>query len=297
MIKNCLKFLLCVTVYAIAFMLAGAILPFSQGFIETSQSESPAHMLFMIPQFVWNCFVIYFIVRHTRYTGIKLFARMLYVMFFAVFFITFVGALYSLNAFDGNMTMMDMISTMIIGLFSLPATIPLILKFFQNKDAKNAIIRNKKISIKTIMSKLAFCGIAYLASYFLFALFFQWPVEEFRMFYWNTPWGQAAWNGDSSGIIPWLSITAIRGVLNGLFILPMLSLIDKSKITFITGICLIYVTPAFNHFAPNPMFPDIVRVVHLVAMTGSMLLFGIVAGNILWGNNARQLTQSDDGVK
>ena len=167
-------------------------------------------------------------------------------------------------------------------------TIPLIMRFFQNKDAANIIVKRQKIDIKTIAIKLGLCGVVYLGAYFLFALFFQWQFEEFRIFYWYTPWGQAAWGGNYSGIIPWLSITILRGVLNGLFILPMLSVIDKNKTTFIIGICLIYVAPAINHVAPNPMYPDTVRLVHLVAMTGSMLLFGIIVGNILWGSKSKK---------
>ena len=299
MIKKCLKFLLCIAVYAIVFILASGVMPFSQGLIGTGEQmleNHPANILFMLAPFAWNCFAVYFIIRHTHYSGIKLFTRILYVMFFVVFFITNTGAMYSLNAFDGDMTALDMILTMITGLLSLLATIPILMKFFQNKGVAGVIVSSKKIDIKTTLAKLGLCGIVYLAAYFLFAYFFQWRFEEFRMFYAYTPWGQAAWGGNHSEMIPWLSITIIRGILNGFFILPMLSMIDKNKITFITGICLIYIAPAVNHLTPTPMFPDTVRIVHLVAMTGSMLLFGIIMGNILWGKDMSHPAQRNDGL-
>jgi hypothetical protein len=33
---------------------------------------------------------------------------------------------------------------------------------------------------------------------------------------------------------------------------------------------------------PNVLFPDIVRIGHLIEMTSSMFLFGVITGNILW---------------
>jgi hypothetical protein len=33
---------------------------------------------------------------------------------------------------------------------------------------------------------------------------------------------------------------------------------------------------------PNVLFPDIVRIGHLIEMASSMFLFGIITGNIVW---------------
>jgi len=286
MLKNCLKFLLSVAVYAFAFIVASGFMPYSNGFLEFSDlilEEHPIAMLSQLVNFAWICFTIYFIIKHTHYAGKKLFVRMLYVLFFTMFFITFLGAMYSVDAFEGRVTRLDFLLVMLTGLISLLPTLLLMIKLFGNKDEKTTIIENSKLDIKTVVVILGICGLVYFVAYFIFAYLVQWQFEEFRNFYSDTQWGRAAWGGDYSGLFPWLSITILRGILNGLFVLPLLSMITKNKRTFLVGLCLIYLAPAINHIAPNPMFPDTVRLLHLAAMTGSMLSFGIIVGNILWG--------------
>ena len=287
MIKTCLKFALSVFVYAIAFMIAGAFLPYSEGFLEIMTEQPPVAFLIQFVSFVWVCFAIYFIVKHTPYAGKKLFFRTLYILFLTMFFITFLGAMYSADAFDGKVTRLDFLSVMLTGLFSLLVTIPLMIRFFGNKSEAIAVIEIKKLDIKTTAQFLAFCGVLYMAVYFLFAFFVQWQFADFREFYGDTQWGQAAWGDDNSGLFAWLSITLIRGMLNGLFVLPLLAMITQNKRVFIIGLCLIYLAPALSHLSPNPMFPDTVRYLHLVAMAGSMLLFGLIVGNVLWKKVAR----------
>ena len=277
--------MLSVAVYAVAFMAASAFMPYSKGFMEYNElilEEHPIALLAQLVNFAWICFTIYFIIKHTPYVGKKLFARMLYVLFFTMYFITFLGAMYSVDAFGGRITSLDFLLVMFSGLISLLPTTLLMIKFFGNKDEATTIIENKKLDIKTVAEILGISGLVYFVVYFIFAYLVQWQFEGFRNFYSDTQWGRAAWGGDYSGLFPWLSITALRGILNGLFVLPLLSMITKNKRTFMIGLCLIYMAPAINHVAPNPMFPDTVRLLHLAAMSGSMLSFGLIVGNILW---------------
>jgi hypothetical protein len=276
-----------VVVYTVVFFAASAFMPYSQGFMESNDlllDENPTAILFHLVNFLWICFTIYFIIRNTPYAGKKLFIRLLYIMFFTIFFITFIGAMYSVEAFEGRITRLDYLFVMLTGLFSLLATIPIMIKFFGNKFIDNEIVQNRKIDIKTIAANLGICGLVYLVAYFIFAYLVQWQFEEFRNFYSDTQWGRAAWSGDRAGLLPWLSITVFRGILNGLFVLPLMSMITKNRRIFIIGLCLIYLAPAINHIAPNPIFPDAIRFLHLAGMTGTMLLFGVIIGNILWRN-------------
>lgn len=270
-VKTCLKFLLCVILYIIVFLLAGAFLPYSQKFMEFSEQLVGSTMIFMLVPILWICFTAYFIIKHASYGGKKLFARLLYVMFFVIFFITCFFALYSVNAFD-HMTWLDMVLPMFTGLLALLVTIPLMIKFFKNSYTKDAVTEYKIFCVKNTAIKLGFCGLIYLGAYAVFMFGVQWQFEEFRAFYINTPWAQTLRGENSVGIIPYILFQLIRGVLNGFFVLPMLSIISRSKFVFIIAICLIYLAPGVNHILPNPMIPDIVRYLHLVGMTGSMLL-------------------------
>jgi hypothetical protein len=259
-------------------------MPHSQVFLERSAmlDEHPYAMLFHVLNFAWVCFAVYFVIKHTPYAGKKLFFRTLYVTFFIVFFITFIGAMYSISAFGYMLTRFDFLLFMFTGLFALLATLPLMIKLFGNKNASDTHIAHSGIGIKTAAAKVGICGIAYVGVYFIIANLVQWRFEGFRNFYLDTPWGLAAWGGDYSGLPFWLFITVLRGMLNVFFALPLVSMLSKNKRTFIIGLCLMYLAPAVNHIGPSPIFPDAVRIAHLLGMVCTMLMFGILVGNILW---------------
>ena len=291
-VKNCLKFLLCVMAYGVVFMLVNAFLPFSQGFIEASEQaaeyQSPAMFLAFVFIF-WNCFTAYFIIRHANFCGKKLFVRLFYVMLFVVVFIP--GLLAMESAHVHNVMWQDMALIMIPGMLSLLAMIPLMMKFFQNNNAKDTFVEHKKLGFKDTVIKLGLCGLVLLpvlvCSYIINVLGF----EEYRAFYADTSWVQAIQGGNPIGFIPLITIPLFRGILNAFFLLPMLSMITKSKLRFITALCLLVLAPAMTMLVPNPLLPDIVRLLHFASWTGSMLLFGIIAGNILW-RSKRQMRNS-----
>jgi len=47
---------------------------------------------------------------------------------------------------------------------------------------------------------------------------------------------------------------------------------------------LIFLYLGITFLVPNALFPDRVRAGHFIELTSSMLLFGIIVGNILWVN-------------
>jgi hypothetical protein len=157
------------------------------------------------------------------------------------------------------------------------------IKLFRKKDGLVAIIDKKKQDIKSLALNLGLGGLVYAVAYFIFAIFFQWRFNEFRIFYSDTPWGQGFWSGNSFFLFIFVSFTIIRGLFYSFIALLLLSMVNKSKIIYITSICLIFISPALNHLVPNTFMPTIVRILHFISMTGSMLLFGIIMGNILWG--------------
>ncbi len=124
----------------------------------------------------------------------------------------------------------------------------------------------------------------------LFGYYVAWQFEELRVFYSGSPeklsfWGQMANNLRNPVFIPF---QIGRGILFGIFVLPLVSMLSKSKTICITGICLVYVSTAVLLILPNPLFPNTVRLAHLVEMLSSMLLFGIIAGHILWNSKREQ---------
>ena len=281
---NLLKFTLCVVIYTAVFMIVMAFIPFSRGFTEIyekmNESQTPASSMVAVLSFIWNCFAAYFIIRHASIGGKKLFVRLLYVMFFVMYFMPQIWGAESADVH--GVTMLDMLLIMIPGLFSLLATIPLMIKFFQNKNAVETVGERNKLSIKGTAIKIGLGGLVFAGAYIIFLLAVQRNIEEYRMFYADTAWMQAAHGENFAGLLPLFFSPFFRGVTNGFFVLPLLSMITKNKFMFITAICLVVIAPGFGLIAPSPLFPDTVRFLLMASMTVVPMLSGIFIGNFMW---------------
>ena len=275
MVKTILKMVLATVLYAVLFVVANALLPFSQGFKELGSSGNPIALVFLIINSAWSCFTMYYIIKHTNYSGIKLFINVLCVMFFIQYFMTQIETLFFGSAFTA-LTKQDIILIMLAGLFPLLGTVTLLVKFFQNK---NAVYERKKICSKEILVKLGVIGIIYLCVYMLFGYFVAWQFEELRLFYTGSTEklsfpGQMANNIQTNPII--IPFQILRGILFGIAIIPIKNMVNGNKNIFIINVCLIYLCTAIVLIIPNVLFPDRVRIAHFIEMFSSMLFFGIV---------------------
>jgi hypothetical protein len=81
-----------------------------------------------------------------------------------------------------------------------------------------------------------------------------------------------------------IPIQIILGILFGIFVLPLKNMFNK-KITFITSVCFVYLCTGLLLIIPNALFSDAVRIAHLIEISSSMFLFGIIVGSILWGKD------------
>jgi hypothetical protein len=188
------------------------------------------------------------------------------------------------------LTKPDIILIMLAGLFPLLGTVPLLVKFFKNK---NIIHKKNKINIKDIAIRLAIIGIIYLCIYMAFGYFVAWQFEELRLFYTGSTeklsfFGQMVNNIKTNTVI--IPFQILRGILFGAAIIPLKNMVNKNKIIFIINVCLIYLCTAIVLIIPNVLFPDTVRIAHLIEMGSSMLLFGIIVGNILWEKDKSKKT-------
>ena len=286
MIKTVIKFLLVVVVYTLVYMICNAVFPFSRSFRELEAPNDSMAMLYLLLDSVWVCFVIYFIVRNSGWKGIKLSGSVVFVIFFVQFFMTQIETLLFGSAFKA-ITGFDILLIMLAGLPPLLAASPLAVKFFGNRDIAPGTIT---LNLKSTAVKLFIIGIIYLFIYMFFGYFVAWQFTDLRIFYSGSAeksgfFGQMLNNlADKPFIFPF---QIIRGILFSLFILPLRKMILNNR-SFIISVCLVYLCPAIMLIIPNPLFPDIVRIGHLIEMTSSMLLFGIITGYIL--KNAKPVT-------
>jgi hypothetical protein len=288
MVKAFFKLLLATVLYTVLFILANALLPFSQGFKELGASADPMGLVFILVSSAWTCFTIYFIIRHTNYSGIKLFINILCIMFFVQYFMTQIETLFFGGAFTA-LTKPDIILIMLAGMFPLLGTVPLLARLFRNQRSRNnqhGVYERNKISIGDIAIKLAVIGILYLCIYMVFGYFVAWQSEELRVFYTGSNetvsfWGKMVDNIKTTPVI--FPFQILRGILFGAAIIPLLNMVGKSKAIFVISVCLIYLCTAIVLIIPNALFPDAVRIALLLEMGSSMLVFGIIAGTVLWG--------------
>ena len=284
MIKTVLKVLLAIIIYTIVFILANVLMPFSPGFKEMGASSDPMGIIFILVNSVWVIFTLYFIIRHAGFRGRKLFFSLFGVMFFILSFMTQIETLLFIEAFP-MLIRLDAVLIMLTGLFPLSAAIALLIKFFSKADT---IISDKvEIKLKNVLLKLGCIGIIYLCIYMLFGYFIAWQFEELRVFYSGSPVKLGFFQQVFSNSPGMISFQVLRGILFGLFIIPIRLMITKSKIAFIIGVCLVYSCTAIMLIIPNVLFPDIVRHAHFLEMISSMLLFGIIVGNFLWWTQKR----------
>ena len=277
-----LKMLLCVILYTVVFTIANAVMPFSQGFKELGASENPMTLLFMLVIAALVCFTIYFVIRNTHFNKKKLFMNIVFVMFFVQIFMAQIETLLFGHAFP-VLTKLDVVLIMLAGLLPLLATVPVMIKFFHNKDV---MTERMEMNIKSLPVKLGIIGIIYMCIYMIFGYFVAWQFEELRIFYSGSPEKLSFWKQVFSNDPIIFPFQILRGVLFAIFVMPLKNMISTRK-TFVISVCLVYVYLGIVLILPNVLFPDMVRMGHLLEMTSSMILFGIIVGNILFEEKSK----------
>ena len=290
MIKTFFKLALCVLLYAVVSSVVNSVLPFSPGFMELKSSfRNSFSLLFMALYAVWVCYTMYFIARRANIYGRKLYLSLVGVMFFVNSFMTQIETLLFGGAFP-SLARSDWLKLMLAALVSIAAAALLIVVFFQNKNAAPV---KWNIGVKNLIIKLGIIGIIYVCLYFLFGYFVAWQFKELRYFYTNSEVNNItqsyAWTPAGSQLVL-AFIQILRGVLFGVFILPLRKMIS-AKSAFVISVCLVFLSTGMQLIIPNPLFPDIVRYAHLIEMTGSMLLFGLFTGVILWGKGPKTVKE------
>jgi hypothetical protein len=280
-VKKALKFMLVVFVYSALFMIVSAILPFSLNFKVENMDVDSSATTFLIISNAFHCFVICFIAAYSSWRGAKRVLGITFVVFMISSFMTQIETLFFGDAFAA-LTRMDVV---LIMLQSLPSTVGatmLAVKFYGGKDtvSESGLKLNRQLVIRIVVLMLI-----YTAIYFLFGYFVAWQFEELRVFYTGSTEdagfiGQLANNWSDQPII--FPVQCLRGIMFASFLIPLLSMLSHNKKAFITSACLVYLTTAVVLVIPNVLFPDAVRRVHFIEITSSMLLFGIIAGLMLY---------------
>jgi hypothetical protein len=130
-----------------------------------------------------------------------------------------------------------------------------------------------------LIIKLLSAGLIYSVIYFVFNYFVAWQIEDLRIFYTGSSENVGfvnrlteIWNATPSFYLFQFG----KGVLFGLFTLPVIDLLKNKSSALLIGIILLLETSAIRLFIPDFLLPDVVRAGHLLEMSSSLFLFSII---------------------
>ncbi len=278
--KKIFKMMLVIFVYSLMFMLSNALMPYSEAFKAMNAQPDPMSAIYMFVNSVYVCSAIYYVMKHSKLRGLKLIFSVIAVFFFIHSFMTQIETLFFGHAFS-VLTTADIVFIMIAGIIPTAVAVLLIYKLFGFES--NEVHIKSDVNIKQLIIKIALLSIIYMCVYFFFGYFVAWQFEALRIFYSGSAekLGFAAQlmnNLNNNPVIYPFQI--LRGVLFVLGILPLYFIMDNKK-SFIASVCLVFLCTAIVLIIPNVLFPDTVRIAHLLEMSSSMLLFGLITGYVL----------------
>ena len=123
-------------------------------------------------------------------------------------------------------------------------------------------------------------SVMYVIIYFVFGYYIAWQFEEVRVFYSGTPVkpgfiDQLLQTIDQKNLI--IPFQLLRGLLWVGVGLPLLYL-KGSNAEKITASVLLYALPSIQLIIENPFMPEGVRIAHLLEVSSSNALFGLLIG-------------------
>lgn len=277
-LKDILKFSLLVVATTMAFVVASALLPYSEAFKEANKNADPSVLLYVILANAWICFTIIFVVRHSSWRSNALMPGLTATLFFVYAFMTQIETYFFGEAFP-SLTNTDIVLITISNGVSIFVGVPLGTKLFGKKEQAIQSISKPFLNVNELMIKLSLIGIMYVIVYFVFGYFVAWQVEELRVFY-------SGQTEDPGFIASWINnyherpiiypFQFVRGVLFGLFVLPLVSMFKGQSRYLLASLVLVYTGTGISLIIPNPLFPDSVRWAHFREMISSMFFFSFV---------------------
>lgn len=266
-------------VYMLVNGLVFSVLPFSEWFKEGSAGQETNMVLTMV-YMLWIVGTMYFVVDHARCKGIRLYLSVVGCLFFIQSFMTQIETILFNRAFVG-LGRSDIFLMMLGELVSISITVLFLILILKRKSEEN---ETESIDWKCFIKRMLINGLIYMVIYFVFGYFVAWKSEDLRVFYSGSPvdagfLGQLYSNLVNSFIV--YPFQFVRGMLFTIGIIPLMKIKWKHKNDFIIGVCAVFLCTAVGLLVPNFLFPDTVRLRHLVEMVSSMTLFGIITAKLM----------------
>lgn len=286
-INSVLKLLGAFIVMAIAYFLSTKILGQSSASM-TPEEINQAGRAFIVVSFV-NALILSYIIIRSRWFGLKLIVILIIVHFGVETFMAQIETLYFNSAVE--METAEFTSILSAGAIRAIIFAPFATLIFGKLRSLETFKERQPIGIYLHAYRKRFLALAalYVIIYFVFGYFVAWQWEETRLYYSGT-----------TAIKPFLAHFRDLFVIEDPVILPFqflrgalwtaLTLIIVKMIKAKRWETSLAVGSTFAGLLglplglfPNPYFPPMVAQAHFVEVTLSMLLFGSIAGWLVYG--------------
>lgn len=285
--KTTLKLLLLFFIFSILFTLPSIIIPIPID--QESQSVNPLSILAIL---LVDLVCIVYLIQRLNLWGIKLFLAVSMVFWGLQTFMTQIETWYfkeAMPAITNDVLLKLFLNPLITAITFIPIAI-LIFGKWKQPDAPLTSL-DEKLDWKAITVLSA----VYVVIYYLFGHFVAWQFEEVRLFYSGKP--------ELNGFMAQLQSTMhdypllfpfqfIRGFLWILLGLPVIYYLKGNRAEKIVACVFVYsVMTSIQLVIDNPFMPAGVRMAHLLEVSTSNGLFGLLIGLIL---SKRQLPQNKE---
>ena len=277
--RTTIKFSLLFLLFTILFVFPAIIFPFPLA--QKSQSDFEPLMLFVL--LLIDFIGVVYLIKRIDLRGMKLFLAVVLVFWGLLTFMTQIETWYfreAMPAITDEVLLKLFLNPFITAVTFVPAGIWILGKWKQTNGSQD-----HHLNLKSMWKEVLALSVTYVFIYFLFGHYVAWQFAEVRTFYSGTP--------ELPGFIEQFQHTLLihnsilpfqlfRGLLWILFGLPVILYLKGNNTEKIVACVFMYsVLTSIPLIIENPFMPAGVRMAHLLEVSTSNALFGLLIGLVL----------------
>jgi len=278
--KGCsitLKVLALTAITTVIWILATALLPSPEVVRQAmATNQSSTAFLWMLFVNLVSAGILAFVAIRGAWHGVRLTGALFLVVFGMQSFMIQLETLFFGGAFN-SLSSLDVILLSLNSLVKTALIVPAAVWIFGRAKRPRATNEGAPLDgnfiRRDLLWRVPFLGIAYTALYFFFGYFVAWQSVAVREFYATTTITR-----QYAVLIPF---QVLRGMLWVACGAPLFAMFARRREAVIASVLSYSLLPSLQLLLPNPLMPQAVRLAHMVEISSSMALFGLLAGTVM----------------
>lgn len=274
-----LKTLLLAIIFTIANMAAIFLTPFSESFRQLPAGPAAISIISLLVLGFWYAIVLGLAVSKTRWGGIKTSLCLILILWTTAYGLTQVETIIFRESLTA-ISVYDALMLMVSGFFTLAVFIPAGVALHGGFSRQYNPLQDERKRLTNRAVKFGVLAVLYVLVYFAFGHFVAWQFADLRLFYSGTTENRGLLYQISTSLhlIP---LQLLRGLVFVLAADGLRYVMNKDKAAYITAVTMLFMSSGVMLLAPNPIFPDAVRIGHMLELLSSMMVFGLITGFIM----------------